>query len=481
MRWALYLCSGVPEAWRSGCHCRDFFLYAFLSSAGEQRGDSNPRSSWGRRDALARSAWAFDRHVRAFPTSSVSSARLSQASAALACSRSFASHSALLSAATGYFASPPASRQACNNAFLAARNWPRAIKLLARLCCNVATLWLFGYLASFFGSLANSAKAWSYESNANACSPSLHKRFARAARAQNNNPGSLKTFSVRVQRILEAQSAAVWPSSSTASNLALHFDTRKRASSDRLCLAAAWRGVAPPKRVDVAFALAPRVTSSFATASWPATMAACKAGTSVAGAATTGHSGMASTSQQARSAFAPKSSNCCATRAWPPTAALATPKLRTLSPASLSDSRASVKARSGARPDAAASTTCAGGENFRADATRKAAACVRRFLSLSARWAATAASSGGAAVSGSSSSSSSGVSEASDFVGDGGGETFARSRSATAFAAFHFPCSTSPARLMGFSSTLTPDSCARRSANSLSSARMAWKKGFIHA
>ena len=200
-----------------------------------------------------------------------------------------------------------------------------------------------------------------------------------AARAQNNNPGSLKTFSVRVQRILDAQSAAVCPSSSTASRRALHFDTRKRANSDRLCLAAAWRGVAPPNRVDVALALAPRVTNNFATASWPATMAACKAGTSVAGAATTGHSGMASTSQQARSAFAPKSKSCCATRAWPPTAALATPKLRTLSPASLNDSRASVKARSGARPDAAASTTCAGGENFKADATRNAAACVRRF------------------------------------------------------------------------------------------------------
>ena len=44
--------------------------------------------------------------------------------------------------------------------------------------------------------------------------------------------------------------------------------------------------MAPPNRVDVALAFAPRVTNNFATASWPATIAACNAGTSVAGAAT---------------------------------------------------------------------------------------------------------------------------------------------------------------------------------------------------
>ena len=125
MRCALYLCSGVPEAWRSGCHWRRLFLYAFSAP----RANSEATPSLGVRGglllALARSAWAFDRHVRAFPTSSVSSARLSQASAAFACSRSFASHSARRSAATGYLASPPAAKQASNSPFLAARNWPR--------------------------------------------------------------------------------------------------------------------------------------------------------------------------------------------------------------------------------------------------------------------------------------------------------------------------------------------------------------------
>ena len=38
MRWARHLCSGVPEAWRSGA-TGALFPMAFLSSAGEHRGN----------------------------------------------------------------------------------------------------------------------------------------------------------------------------------------------------------------------------------------------------------------------------------------------------------------------------------------------------------------------------------------------------------------------------------------------------------
>ena len=99
---------------------------------------------------------------------------------------------------------------------------------------------------------------------------------------------SLSMVSVRRTERVPASCSAVAPSASSAPTRAPECSS---ASTHELAptAEASCRGVAPPNRVDVAFAFAPRVTNNFATASWPATMAACRAGTSVAGAATTPH------------------------------------------------------------------------------------------------------------------------------------------------------------------------------------------------
>ena len=166
-----------------------------------------------------------------------------------------------------------------------------------------------GYLASFFGSLANSAKAWSYESRANARFPFLAQAIPRAARAQNNNPGSLKTFLSRVQRIFDASRP---PS-------ALHRRRRRIAR----CLLTLGSGLIPTGCASLRHGGAWRrpIVSTWRWRWRPASPIALRR--------RRGrprwrhvilfvrrrrrddvHSGMASTSQQARSAFAPRSKSC---------------------------------------------------------------------------------------------------------------------------------------------------------------------------